>query len=1151
MTTARILIVEDEAVIALDLKQRLEALGYVVSAVASSGEAALQDAIRTQPDLVLMDIQLKGELSGIDAAGQISTQLQIPVIYLTAHADEATVQEAKVTNPSGYLLKPLKNHELQVSIETTLYRHRIERRLRQREQRLAAVLGSIGDAVVTTDGEGSVTFMNPPAESLTGWSQEDALSRDWGEVLTFADDTAQVPIQEILDEAHEPSVPVELGEKIISARDGTQTLVLGSASPISSPGGSGAQGVVLSFRDISGRRQTERQLRESEERLRSLFEEMPIGVYQTMPDGRILEANPALVDMLGFTSLEELQQREFENEEDALGHRRSTFRQHIEQDGRITDLESSWKRKDGSTIFVRENARAVRDEEGSLLYYEGMVEDITAHRRMQKKLERRVSQLTLLNDIGGRIAATLELDPILDKSIQLVRESFGYRHVALFMLDPELGEVELRAGAGDFADAIPPEHRRASNQGTIAWVARHGETLLVDDVEAEPLYTNLKSDTVRTRSQLCVPIRVRGKIVGVLDVQSPELNAFDAGDVTVMETIAGQIGLALWRARLYEAAQERSQRLAVLNAVSSAVFSSLEPETVMDQILAMTRRAFEAPEGSILLRDRNTGELVFALTSSAEPAGNPALTNVRIQPGEGIAGWVVEHNQAVLVDDVQSDPRWYGGVDGISGFETKSLMSAPLERRGEIIGAVEIISDQRAAFADEDLSLFEALCSIAAVGLDNARLYAAMRSQADRLTLLNQVGQALSSSLDYDKVIHSALSKIQDLFPTDGVWFVEPEPGTDEIRLAAALTDRRAFDVPVPLQSAKGIVAWALRRGEPVLVEDARADRRFSSDVDQHLDIETRAMMVTPLTTTDRILGAISVSSSQRAAYDRGDLNMLQAIASTMSIALDNARLYEDLKTLLREREETEARLIQSEKMAALGRLIATITHEVNNPLQAIQGCLTLAEEEMGGRQREEKLRHYIHVSSTEIEHIAEIVRRTRAFYRPEPGGPRSVDVHAELDSVLALSNKQLEDSDIVVERDYAADLPRIRAHADQLRQVFLNLVLNAIDAMPTGGTLRVLTATEGIAAGGRGKQIPAVRVQLTDTGEGISPEMAPHIFEPFFTTKEDGTGLGLFVAYGVVQAHRGEITVTSEPGEGATFIVRLPVRRARDRSDD
>jgi two-component system NtrC family sensor kinase len=512
---------------------------------------------------------------------------------------------------------------------------------------------------------------------------------------------------------------------------------------------------------------------------------------------------------------------------------------------------------------------------------------------------------------------------------------------------------------------------------------------------------------------------------------------------------------------------------------------------------------------------------------------------------------VVEHNQAVLVNDVQSDPRWYGGVDGISGFATRSLMSAPLERRDEIIGAVEIISDQRAAFTEEDLSLFEALCSTAAVGLDNARLYAAMRSQADRLALLHQVGQALSSTLDYDKVIHSALSKIQDLFPTDGVWFVEPDPGTDQFRLAAALTDQRAFDVSVPLQSGTGIVAWALKRGQPVLVEDVRDDRRFSSDIDQHLDIETRAMMVTPLTTTDRILGAIAVSSSQRAAYDRGDLNMLQSIASTMSIALDNARLYEDLKMLLREREETEARLIQSEKMAALGRLIATITHEVNNPLQAIQGCLTLAEEEMVGRQREEKLRHYIHVSSTEIEHIADIVRRTRTFYRPEPGGPRSVDVHAELGSVLALSNKQLQDNDIVVERDYASDLPRIRAHADQLRQVFLNLVLNAIDAMPTGGTLRIHTSTDTITTGSRSRPIPAVGVQLSDTGEGIAPEMAPHIFEPFVTTKEDGTGLGLFVAYGVIQAHRGEITATSEPGEGATFIVRLPVGQAQDQSGD
>ncbi|MGD8967711.1 MAG: ATP-binding protein, partial [Anaerolineae bacterium] len=272
---------------------------------------------------------------------------------------------------------------------------------------------------------------------------------------------------------------------------------------------------------------------------------------------------------------------------------------------------------------------------------------------------------------------------------------------------------------------------------------------------------------------------------------------------------------------------------------------------------------------------------------------------------------------------------------------------------------------------------------------------------------------------------------------------------------------------------------------------------------------------------------------------------------STMSVALQNARLYENLRTLLREREASEARLIQSEKMAALGRLIATITHEVNNPLQAVQGCLTLAEEEMGGRQREDKLRRYLEVASTEIGHIADIVRRTRAFYRPDLGGPRPVDVHSVLESVLNLSSKQLQYSDVVVERDWASSLPEIVANADQLRQVFLNLVLNAVDAMPAGGTLHVRTSPHRLSVGAEGNLVPAVRIQFSDTGEGVPPEVASRIFEPFVTTKEDGTGLGLFITYGVIQAHGGEITATSQPGGGTTFTILLPVEQEGDEPQD
>jgi two-component system NtrC family sensor kinase len=762
-----------------------------------------------------------------------------------------------------------------------------------------------------------------------------------------------------------------------------------------------------------------------------------------------------------------------------------------------------------------------------------------------------VAQLALLNDIGQKMAATLELDAILSRSTRLLHEGFGYHHVALFMLDSERDEAVLRAGSGEGVESVLPGYRQNLSDGLVGWVSCHGETLLVNDVDSDPRYILGVPHTLETRSELSVPIQIHGETVGVLDVQSPQLEAFDAGDVTMMETVADQIGLAIWRGRLYEAAHRRSDRLAVLNAFSSAVFSSLEPETVMQQVLRVTRQALDAPEASILLRDGGTGELLFALTSSAQLGRDPGLDGVRLEPGQGIAGWVVEHDQAVLVDDVRSDLRWYSGVDGVSGFETRSLMSAPLKRGKEIIGALEIVSDRQGAFTEEDLSLLQALCSIAAIGLDNARLYAATRSHADRLALLHQLGRTLSSTLDYDVVTRSALSRIQDIFPADSVYFVEPDLASGALYLVAALTDQEATDVPLRLPSGKGIAAWALEHSKPVVVHDAPADYRFSGRVDQHLDIQTRGMMAVPLVTKDRLLGVIAVSSSQREAYDRGDLNTLQAIAATISMALENAHLYEELKTLLREREETEAHLIQSEKMAALGRLLATITHEVNNPLQAIQGCLTLASEELAGRRRQEKLSRYIHVASNEIEHIADIVRRTRAFYRPGMGGLRPINVHAVLESVLNLSSKQLQYNDIVVERDWASDLPKVTANADQLRQVFLNFVLNAIDAMPGAGTLRVRTSLDHVLVGGRGEPLPAARIQFSDTGEGIPVEVQSRIFEPFVTTKEDGTGLGLFVAYGAIKAHGGEITVTSEPGQGTTFAVLLPLEQTRRQHQD
>jgi len=197
-----------------------------------------------------------------------------------------------------------------------------------------------------------------------------------------------------------------------------------------------------------------------------------------------------------------------------------------------------------------------------------------------------------------------------------------------------------------------------------------------------------------------------------------------------------------------------------------------------------------------------------------------------------------------------------------------------------------------------------------------------------------------------------------------------------------------------------------------------------------------------------------------------------------------------------------------------------------------------LAEEELAGRSRREKLDSHLEVAANETRRISAIVRRMHDFYRQTREQLQSVQVHNVLESVLALSAKQLQHSGVIVERAWAGRLPAVQANPDHLKQVFLNMVLNAIDAMPQGGALCIRTALEE-------KKPGLLRIEFSDTGVGMPPEVLDHLFEPFFTTKDHGAGLGLSISYGIIEAHNGQITVSSEDGAGATFVILLPVEEA------
>ncbi len=191
MNRTSVIIVEDETIVAADLNRHLQALGYTVVATVDTGSAAVSQAHALRPDLVLMDVQLKGAMDGTAAANVIARELEIPVVYVTAHADEVTVERARDSGPFGYLVKPFDLQELRTTIKIALYRHELEQRVRRAERLLAATLRSIGDAVIATDAEGRVTFMNPVAEALTGISERDSLGHDLASISAILQPTGE------------------------------------------------------------------------------------------------------------------------------------------------------------------------------------------------------------------------------------------------------------------------------------------------------------------------------------------------------------------------------------------------------------------------------------------------------------------------------------------------------------------------------------------------------------------------------------------------------------------------------------------------------------------------------------------------------------------------------------------------------------------------------------------------------------------------------------------------------------------------------------------------------------------------------------------------------------------------------------------------
>ncbi|RLC79171.1 MAG: hypothetical protein DRJ03_23990 [Chloroflexi bacterium] len=479
-------------------------------------------------------------------------------------------------------------------------------------------------------------------------------------------------------------------------------------------------------------------------------------------------------------------------------------------------------------------------------------------------------------------------------------------------------------------------------------------------------------------------------------------------------------------------------------------------------------------------------------------------------------------------------------VPGMDGYEVITRVKAdPVLRNTSIImtTALDSVSDKTLGLglgADDYLTKpfdpQELLARIDAI-MRIRRSEQALRRRNQELAALIEINRMVTSSLDLDAVLKATVLGIREILRVEAGSLVLVDEEADKLVFRTTFSPEQGWITGRTIRPGEGIVGHVVQSGESKIVNDIERDPHFSAEVDEEAGITSRAILCVPLTIRDRVIGAIEVINKLDGKFTEQDLELLQAMAASVAVAVDNSNLYNELAEFAKEVERSQAQLVQAEKMAAIGRLAASIAHEINNPLQSIHNSMHLS---LHDGLSEDKRLEYLSMAQSEVWRLIKIVQRMLDFYRPSRGGMSPSDINAIVENVLALAQKRLQHGHVNVHTSLTSGLPATPMVPDQIIQVFLNIVINAIEAMPSGGDLwlETLLAEDG----------EWVMVRFQDTGPGIPVEQIVNLFEPFYTTKVDGTGLGLAISYGIVERHGGAIEVLSQPGQGATFVVKLPV---------
>lgn len=806
-------------------------------------------------------------------------------------------------------------------------RRQAEEALREAGARLRAVIEQEPLVTYTEDAEsGRILFISPQIESLSGYSSEEWINQPdlmWD--IIHPEDRPEVEKED--EETDQSGAPFRAEYRILT-RSGEVRWVHDQAALIRDDKGQPLywQGFIL---DITERVK-------AETRYRQLFDSVPVGLYRSTPQGKLLDVNRALVELLGYPSREALLAVNAA-ELYAEPEERERWKAAIAKQDTLREYKYRVLRQDGSVIWVQDTARAVRDEQGNVLYYEGSLEDITERKRHESLLQAQAM-------VSQALSETLELRPLLERILEAARQAIPAAEKGSLALLEDQERLKVMALSG-YRDRRVLDFSYPLTWGYAGRAARLRQPLLIQDVQGDAA---LREDAAAAsveevgalRSAIVVPLQAQERLIGVVSLESGQPYAFGEADLRLLVSLAGPIALAIENARLFAETRRRADELTALYETSRLLTEKISMGEVLSTIAESVQRLLGACGAGLYLYDPSSKELEVTLaTHPTIPIGT------RLALGEGLAGKVALARRPMRVEDYQT---WEGRSSKYEEMRVRAVLEVPLIYQDELIGVLVAheVGDSQRKFTQADERLLSMFAVQAAAALQNARLFGETRRYVEETSALLATSMALSS-LDLDEILATIGERAKTLFAADGCRIFLLEPDGETLRCVLALLESQEAFSNLTIKLGQGVTGAVALSGQAEIVNEMQNDPRAVQV--PGTPREEEAIMFAPLKERQRTLGVISV---RRVGKDRpfrpADLELLKAFAALAASAVSNARLYRETRRRLAELETLQQVSAALRQAQSTDEMIPIFVQQAARAVGAQAGSIYLLDEASG-----------------------------------------------------------------------------------------------------------------------------------------------------------------------------------------------------------